>query len=264
MRQDYHTRPNERRRPSRPWRSVRLSRRFRPGLRAFPICCRERPESHAGAAWRAAFGLPLIYRDQSEIVTARVRYEQGLSDWQRRDDLARSIPQTIEAFGNDRLAEQGQNDLKLQRLYGTLVGTAVSQAFPRTFKYIGKRRDRRRIGFLSANFHDGHPVQKLFSGWLQYLDRDEFESSSLSCRSQRRRTTTFERSQKSAKTCLVPLAPLNTCRAYPGIRLGRTDLPRCRQFPLFSSIGCDEARARSMCDVGTSFDHRLQHHRLFL
>ena len=131
--------------------------------------------SHAGAAWRAAFGLPLIYRDQSEIVTARVRYEQGLSDWQRRDDLARSIPQTIEAFGNDRLAEQGQNDLKLQRLYGTLVGTAVSQAFPRTFTYVGKRRDRRRIGFLSANFHDGHPVQKLFSGWLQYLDRDEFD-----------------------------------------------------------------------------------------
>ena len=131
--------------------------------------------SHAGAAWRAAFGLPLIYRDESEIVAARARYEQGLSDWQRRDDLARSIPQTIGTFANDRLAEQGQDDLDLQRLYGTLVGAAVSQAMPRTFNQVGRRRDRRRIGFLSANFHDGQPVQKLFSGWLRYLDRDKFE-----------------------------------------------------------------------------------------
>ena len=98
-----------------------------------------------------------------------------MSDWRRRNDLARSIPQTIQTFANDRLAEQGQNDLKLQRLYGTIVGTAVSQAFPRTLHYIGRRRDRRRIGFLSANFHDGHPVQRLFSGWLQHLDRTEFE-----------------------------------------------------------------------------------------
>ena len=135
----------------------------------------EADPNHAGAAWRAAFGLPLIYRDESEIIASRARYEQGLSDWRRRNDLARSIPQTIETFTNDRLAEQGQNDLKLQRLYGTLVGTAVSQAFPRTFHYVGQRRDRRRIGFLSANFRDGHPVQKLFSGWLHHLDRTEFE-----------------------------------------------------------------------------------------
>ncbi len=132
------------------------------------------------ARWRALLSLPIVYRTPAEIETTRDRYRQGLREWTAGldDGLASNSAAFVEVLGsytNFYLPYQGYDDTDLQEMYGGMLQRVAGTAFPNVMARSPRGRDRRRIGFVSANLHDSHTIRKLFAGWMQHLDRTTFE-----------------------------------------------------------------------------------------
>ncbi|AFY73828.1 putative O-linked N-acetylglucosamine transferase, SPINDLY family [Synechococcus sp. PCC 7502] len=125
--------------------------------------------------------LPIIYETTAQVSQWRTRFIEGLNQ------LIKSVPldtpiqisEAVKAIQNSTnfyLAYQAQNDLELQTQYGDLVHRIMIAAYPQ-YAQINPNRPKStkiRLGFIS-NYFRNHTVGKLFLGWLQSCDHQQFE-----------------------------------------------------------------------------------------
>ncbi len=128
--------------------------------------------------------IPLLHDSVEEIAEARQRYENSLELLSREIDLTnpRTFIQAAHLVGNCQpffLAYQGENDRKLQSIYGNLMVRIQSACFPSWSKKPPmpphNPGEPLRIGILSG-FYCLHSNWKIpIKGWVENLNRDEFQ-----------------------------------------------------------------------------------------
>ena len=127
--------------------------------------------------------LPIIYETQDEINFYRQHFIQGLETLVQETSLETSEEQEnallgISRFTNFYLAHQGQNDINLQRQYGSLVHKIMSANYPNWVTPLSmpplKDNHKIRIGYVSAYLHSYSGTLWL-TGWLSNCDRESFE-----------------------------------------------------------------------------------------
>lgn len=128
--------------------------------------------------------LPIIYSTVDEIESRRNRYKSHLQKLAQTVQLA-SKPQrakSVEAVGALQpfyLTYQGLNDRDLQRTYGTMICKIMSSRYPQYSKSLPlpklKQNQKIRVGIVSRFFY-GHSNWKIpIKGWVENLDKSEFE-----------------------------------------------------------------------------------------
>jgi protein O-GlcNAc transferase len=126
--------------------------------------------------------LPIVYTDQFSIADSRKRYHEELVNLRETIPLRNSqeIKDAAEAIGIKQpfyLAYQELNDRELQQIYGDLVYRIMSLRYPQYAQhlsipshFIGRQV---RVGIVSGFFYK-HSVWKLFKGWIQNLNKQQF------------------------------------------------------------------------------------------
>nr|WP_260441319.1 tetratricopeptide repeat protein [Microcystis sp. M31BS1] len=123
--------------------------------------------------------LPIVYKTQADIMQYRSNYEKQLDNILSNLDLTTTHQQqeawkSIGLRTNFYLQYQGKNDLELQKKYGKLVYKITSANFPDWVKNLTIPTGKIRLGYISAHLRH-HTVAKLFQGWLQWRNREQFE-----------------------------------------------------------------------------------------
>ena len=92
------------------------------------------------------------------------------------------IKMTAKAVGNHQpfyLAYQGLNDRKPQQLYGDLVCRIMSLRYPQFADKLAMptyaAREKIRIGFVSAFFHNHSNWKIPIKGWVENLNKQNIE-----------------------------------------------------------------------------------------
>ena len=175
------------------------------------IAAYERAISHQPDYHPAKFGLTIaqlaiIYANESELQAKRQNYQAHLealalhyrqASLEERVEAAKSVG-SHQTFG---LAYQGKNDVDLQRTYGTMMHQLMANRYPQWCKPLARRSktsQKIRLGFVSGFFHH-HSVWKIpLQGWLENIDRSEFElfgyyTGSIRDRQTVRAAKTFDR-----------------------------------------------------------------------
>ena len=153
-------------------------------LDCYETAIRLKPDYDLAKLGRVMAQLPMVYRSQVEIKQSRCNYQKYLTDlanyYQATDQ--EKLEKAVVAAGSFQpfyLAYQGLNDLDLQRTYGSMIHLLMSSNYPQWSQpiVISKSLSARkvRIGFVSG-FFNHHSVWKIpLQGWLENLDRSEFE-----------------------------------------------------------------------------------------
>ena len=122
--------------------------------------------------------LRILYRDNLDMARSRANYAQALnrlSEWTSqtppRDDVLRAAGQSQPFF----LAYQNENDIELQRRYGALIRELVVRRFPDAPAPPLQPGEKIRVGFVSAFFRQHSNWKMPLRGWLEGLDRKNFE-----------------------------------------------------------------------------------------
>ncbi|MFM7714007.1 MAG: hypothetical protein ACKO7A_15245, partial [Microcystis sp.] len=123
--------------------------------------------------------MPIVYTNQADIMQYRSNYDKQLDNILSNLDLITTNQQqeawkSIGLRTNFYLQYQGQNDLELQKKYGELVYKITSANFPNWVKNSTIPTGKIRLGYISAHLRH-HTVAKLFQGWLQWRNREQFE-----------------------------------------------------------------------------------------
>ncbi|MCE2664397.1 MAG: hypothetical protein LW716_17305 [Microcystis sp. 53602_E8] len=123
--------------------------------------------------------MPIVYTTQADIMLYRSNYEKQLDNILSNLDLTTTNQQqdawkSIGLRTNFYLQYQAKNDLELQKKYGELVYKITSANFPNWVKNLTIPTGKIRLGYISAHLRH-HTVAKLFQGWLQWRNREQFE-----------------------------------------------------------------------------------------
>ena len=128
--------------------------------------------------------LPIIYTNFAEINIRRNNYQQHLQDLAAyyKQANTQELKNASDAVGSLQpfyLAYQGLNDRPLQQIYGEMLVHIMSHCYPQWSQPIIlpdlKPNEKIRIGFVSRFFYE-HSVWKIpMKGWVENLNRDEFE-----------------------------------------------------------------------------------------
>ena len=127
--------------------------------------------------------LPIIYSSVDEIQFRRNQYQQHLQEFAHHYQFAPAKEQTEAAkvvgyLQPFYLAYQGFNDRDLQRIYGETLAQIMANHYPQWSQLIELPKlavnDKVRVGILTGFFRD-HSCWKLIQGWVENLDRSEFE-----------------------------------------------------------------------------------------
>ena len=129
--------------------------------------------------------IPIVHRSTEEIFQARENYRKALEELCRSADLTRPdvLERSRNLVGSDNpfyLAYQGENDRDLQAMYGDLMVRIQAACFPDWARKQQspprlKPGDPIRVGILSGFFYN-HSVWKIpIKGWIENLNRDEFQ-----------------------------------------------------------------------------------------
>jgi protein O-GlcNAc transferase len=123
--------------------------------------------------------MPIVYTTQADIMQYRSNYEKRLDNILENLDLNTTNQQqeawkSIGLRTNFSLQYQAENDLELQKKYGELVYKIASVNFPNWVKNLTMPTGKIRLGYISAHLRH-HTVAKLFQGWLQWRNREQFE-----------------------------------------------------------------------------------------
>ncbi|ELP54339.1 tetratricopeptide repeat family protein [Microcystis aeruginosa TAIHU98] len=123
--------------------------------------------------------MPIVYTTQADIMLYRANYEKRLDNILSNLDLTTNNQQqeawkSIGLRTNFYLQYQAKNDLELQKKYGELVYKIASANFPNWVKNRTMPTGKIRLGYISAHLRH-HTVAKLFQGWLQWRNREQFE-----------------------------------------------------------------------------------------
>ena len=133
--------------------------------------------------------LPILYNTEAEIDLWRSRFSKGLQTLDDRITLTTEIDRqwALDLIGADTiffLAYQGKNDLELQKQYGKLVERVMAANYPQwsqegsQHRWESRNQPQRvkiRIGYLSGFFFGYSSVSRAILGWLEHLDRSQFE-----------------------------------------------------------------------------------------
>lgn len=127
--------------------------------------------------------LPILYDSPQEIDRWRERFTQGLATVVAQVSLAtpeakQSALNAIGLYANFYLAYQGKDDRALQEQYGQLAHEIMVANYP---QWVQPRAmpplspgGKIRVGYISDCLRH-HTVGKLFLGWVQQSDREQFE-----------------------------------------------------------------------------------------
>lgn len=128
--------------------------------------------------------LPIIYQNQEEIAIRRQQYTQKLQELITFYQTASPEEQAhaATAIGSSQpfyLAYQGLCDRPLQQAYGQLICQLMATRFPQWSQPLPlpqlSRGEKVRVGIVSGHFRN-HSVWKIpVKGWVENLDRSEFE-----------------------------------------------------------------------------------------
>jgi predicted O-linked N-acetylglucosamine transferase (SPINDLY family) len=129
--------------------------------------------------------LAIIYSSLAEVNIKRNNYQQQLQDLAESYKKAniKELEKAVDAVGSLQpfyLAYQGYNDRDLQRIYGEMIVQIISSRYPQWCQHWEKMpqvaaNERVRVGFVSKFFYK-HSVWKIpMKGWVENLDRSEFE-----------------------------------------------------------------------------------------
>jgi len=128
--------------------------------------------------------IPLLHRSTREIIQTRENYRKALETLCRSVDLtdpevrkrARSIVGSLQPFF---LAYQGENDRELQAIYGDLMTRVQAACFPQWAHHPPmppiKPGEPIRVGILSGFYHHHSNWKMPIKGWVEHLNRKEFE-----------------------------------------------------------------------------------------
>lgn len=140
---------------------------------------------HIGARWGTTMSwLRVLYGSEADIERSRRKYERGLRDLETVIDFGN--PEAVAMAERAILAHlpfllpyQGRNDAVLQQRYGRLVTHVMASRYPGFTAPLADvsldAGDRIRVGFVSACFHDHSNWKVPIRGWVENLDRTEFE-----------------------------------------------------------------------------------------
>ncbi|WP_052055224.1 tetratricopeptide repeat protein [Myxosarcina sp. GI1] len=158
-----------------------------------------KPDYHFAKVGIAIAQLPVIYSSSKEIERRRSNYRQHLQNlanyYQLTDDRERAEAAATVGFRQPfYLAYQGLNDRDLQQTYGSMIHQLMTSRYPQWGQPLSIPKlaasQRIRIGFVSG-FFNHHSVWKIpLQGWIENLDRSEFELFGYYTGSRRDRVTT--------------------------------------------------------------------------
>jgi protein O-GlcNAc transferase len=153
---------------------------------------------------RAKFGmliaqLPIIYSSYTEINIKRNNYQKYLEKLAQSYQLAdhQELKKSVEAVGSLQpfyLAYQGLNDRNLQQTYGEMLVHIMSNCYPQWSQDIPlpdlKPNKKVRVGLISKFFYSHSNWKIPIKGWIENLDRSEFELFAYHTNSKRDHNTT--------------------------------------------------------------------------
>ncbi|MEM6752528.1 MAG: tetratricopeptide repeat protein [Cyanobacteria bacterium P01_C01_bin.38] len=128
--------------------------------------------------------LPIIYSTVDEIESRRNKYKSHLQKLAQTVQLAskQERAKSVEAVGALQpfyLTYQGLNDRDLQRTYGTMICKIMSSRYPQYSKSLPlpklEQNQKIRIGIVSRFFYSHSNWKIPIKGWVENLDKSEFE-----------------------------------------------------------------------------------------
>ncbi|MEM8827916.1 MAG: tetratricopeptide repeat protein [Cyanobacteria bacterium P01_G01_bin.19] len=128
--------------------------------------------------------LPIIYSSVAEIKIKRKNYQQHLHELAQSYKIAepKKLKEAVKAVGALQpfyLAYQGLNDRELQQTYGEMLVHLMSHGYPQWSQPLPiphlEVNEKIRIGFVSRFFYDHSNWKIPIKGWIENLDRSEFE-----------------------------------------------------------------------------------------
>lgn len=131
--------------------------------------------------------LPTIYKNTEEIDFFRTRFTEGLNKLTMKinpDSLelmkeALNFINGQEQSGQNNfyLAYQNKNDFELNQKYGNLVHKIMKANYPQWSQPLKipllKKQEKIRVGYISQRLQK--LLGKLYSGWIKYSDKKNFE-----------------------------------------------------------------------------------------
>ncbi|MEO0012772.1 MAG: hypothetical protein RLZZ535_1161 [Cyanobacteriota bacterium] len=142
------------------------------------------PDYHLARLSLVVSQLPIIYTAEAEIESKRHEYQQQLESladyYEQANEQQRSA--AAMAVGSNQpfyLAYQGMCDRDLQQTYGGLIQRLMASRYAQWSQPLGTPKlaaqQKIRVGFVSG-FFNHHSVWKIIlQGWVENLDRSEFE-----------------------------------------------------------------------------------------
>ncbi|MCW5315414.1 tetratricopeptide repeat protein [Nostoc sp. KVJ3] len=128
--------------------------------------------------------LPTIYSSVDEIEFRRNQYQQNLQNLAKAYELSNQEERAkaAEAVGTLQpfyLAYQGLNDRDLQRAYGEMICQMMSSCYPQSCQPLVipnlDKNQKVRVGIVSRFFYNHSNWKIPIKGWIENLDRSEFE-----------------------------------------------------------------------------------------
>jgi predicted O-linked N-acetylglucosamine transferase (SPINDLY family) len=126
--------------------------------------------------------LPIIYHNVEEIHFYRQRFSQLLENlieyinsnvYEDQQEVFKSL----QTGTNFYLGYQGENDLKIQKKYGSYVYTLMQKLYPQWCKKLvldqNIQQRKIRIGYVSLRLHG---LGIFYLGWIKYCDKSKFET----------------------------------------------------------------------------------------
>jgi protein O-GlcNAc transferase len=168
------------------------------GINAFEQAIHIQPDFAPALFGSCISQLAIIYSSVDEIELRRNNYEQRLltlanhyqvATLEERKEAAKAIGLVQPFF----LAYQGLNDRTLQLIYGQIIAQLMSSQYPQWSQPIAipqlAANEKIRIGFVSKFFYNHSNWKIPIQGWVQNLDRSEFELFAYHTDSKRDRET---------------------------------------------------------------------------
>jgi len=130
-----------------------------------------------------ALKLPILYESEEQIDCNRARFSAGLKTVVAGMPLDTPGAQryALRAVGqhiNFYLGYQGRNDRALQEEYSGFVHRTMAANYPEWVRPLAMPPlapgGKIRVGYISAHFRQ-HSVAKLFAGWIEQRNREDFE-----------------------------------------------------------------------------------------
>ncbi|MEL6929364.1 MAG: tetratricopeptide repeat protein, partial [Cyanobacteria bacterium J06600_6] len=153
-------------------------------IAAYETAIRHDQDYHPAKFGLTMAQLAIVYRSEQEVEDKRQKYQAHLENLathyrqaspQEQAEAAKTVG-SHQTFG---LAYQGKNDVDLQRTYGSLMHQLMASRYPQWCQPLPFRQinieQKIRLGFVCGFFHH-HSVWKIpLKGWLENIDRSEFE-----------------------------------------------------------------------------------------